>query len=1224
MNDVFIADTHLNVATYGGIDRDGLSFRSRDFMAALSWAVDKLMATPPTQVFLLGDIYNDSHPSNKARRFFKSQVRRLSEAGIAVHILVGNHDAGRTDHAIEPIIESGLENVHVYYSPTVVKTADAAYFIYPHSETVERQEKDLRSHFLETVAEWQKEDTGKLTKILCAHLPIYGAKDSDGHSHEDQDSVRLDDLALLGADYAFLGDFHAHQKLNLPKTEGYYVGSLERTNFKDLQTPKGFMRLQNSATFVEYDKTRPLRQVEGGLADLEKAIADPTVSQNSIVKLKFVGNVVESQEFEKRQESIKKDLLAAGARLVLIEKDVRDPQREAQVAQLAKEIQNFDEIGTRDLEDVIESVIKTVVTDDEERRLVRALFHDVAATVGNKRKASGIASGTLRLHGMRLHNMFRYGTENNIVEFHRGAADILGNKRIAQWEKDLLIKRSKELLAEWTSNEEKKMLSITGMTDGDERRSNGAGKSSIPEGLSYALFEKTVHEFAQKEDREKGKSTLSVVQKIRGVYAPEAFVELLFSVDDTLWLLKRGRKMKKNDKHEAILQLDCLVQSDDYSEGSHSGHLAGGDEELLSELIGMSYETFCNSSMFGQFDAGQFVTGSHKIRQGIIINVLRLGIIAKYLEEIRERNRAIGHDIENLDIKLAMLETAAKVDLEGLKALFLKTESTLQGLDVEIAQAEQKVQSLRKVADLAVYESAKSELAVRRELVVQKRKERDSAGESLNLQRNTNNSNLVGNRNRRSIIESQSRQFTAAIATLKSAIAAFDAVAHAATLAKVQQAKEAHPKRKAQIAEGQQQRLVLERERSEMQGRRNAVESELTSVRELLKTESVEVRCPHCHGVVSKDHLQSEISDGVARIKEWDEKIKTHTDAIAKLNAAGGDLERRMTAILEFMQKESGLVAASKDQEAKVQKLKSNEDSLAGLTPELVELQDKIQVQEREDARLKTAYDDLGKQFTPEISALEKRVKESADKCDELEKAAKGSQERVAAADRALGVLRGDKDSQVAESARLKAQIGAVEAAQKQHGDISKQRDVKVKVKDRLNILDRLCGPDGIQTNIVERYIPLLNSYLQEYLSAVSGNELQAAIVTDGKREGKIDIHVAGECSEEAKDLSGGEGVKFRLALDIALGLLSFARSRNAPDFICLDEVLAPVDRQTKDWVFTMLRKLQDRFRMVLVISHDEALQRQLKSTIVVNKVNGISQIARQYYELPPAAEETV
>ena len=106
--------------------------------------------------------------------------------------------------------------------------------------------------------------------------------------------------------------------------------------------------------------------------------------------------------------------------------------------------------------------------------------------------------------------------------------------------------------------------------------------------------------------------------------------------------------------------------------------------------------------------------------------------------------------------------------------------------------------------------------------------------------------------------------------------------------------------------------------------------------------------------------------------------------------------------------------------------------------------------------------------------------------------------------------------------------------------------------------------------------------------------------------------------------MSGGEGVKFRLALDIALGLLSFARSRNAPDFICLDEVLAPVDRQTKDWVFTMLRKLQDRFRMVLVISHDEALQRQLKSTIVVNKVNGISQIARQYYELPPAAEETV
>ena len=1218
MNDAFIADTHLNVATYGGIDRDGLSFRSRDFMAALAWSVDKLLADPPKQVFLLGDIYNDSHPSNKARRFFKSQVRRLSEAGITVHILVGNHDAGRTDHAIEPIIESGLANVHVYYSPSIVRTADAAYFIYPHCETVERQEKDLRSHFLATVADWQKEALdANLTKVLCAHLPIYGAKDSDGHTHEDQDSVSLEDVALLEANYAFLGDFHAHQKLTLPKTEGYYVGSLERTNFKDLQAPKGFMRLQGSpknVTFVEFDKARPLHQIEGGLAELEK----PIDVQNGIVKLKFVGNIAESQEFDKREDAIKKTLLAAGARLVLIEKDVRDPQREAQVAQLSKEIQNFDEIGTKDLEDVIESVIKTVVTDDEERRLVRLLFHDVATAVGDKRKACGIASGTLRLHGLRLHNMFRYGTANNIVEFSRGASEILGNKRIAQWEKELFAKRSQELLAEWVASDEKKMLSITGMTDGDETRSNGTGKSSIPESLTYALYEKTVHEFAHKEDREKGKSTLSVVQKIQGVYATEAFVELLFSVDDTLWLLKRGRKVKKNDKHEAILQLDCLVKSADYSEGSHSGHLAGGDEEVLAELIGMSYETFCNSSMFGQFDAGQFVTGTHKVRQGIIINVLRLGIIAKYLEEIRKRNAAIGHDTENFDIKLAMLETTAKVDLEGLRTLFLKTQNILQGLDAEIAQAETKVQALRKVADLAVFESAKSELAVRRELVVQKRKEKTTAEVALDGQRAVNTNQLIADRNRRTNLEGQNKRLNDAVVTLKANVAAFDAKTHAETLAKVQQAKEAHPKRKEQQADVQRQRLALERERSEIQGLRNFAESELQSVRALLATDSTEVRCPHCHGVVTKDHLQTEIKEGESRIAEFDSKIKLHTEAIAKLNTTGADLERRLTSIVEYIQKESGLVANVKDHEAKVQQLKDTENNIATLQPELALLQSQIQKQEQEGERIRTAIGALNQQFDPAITALETQVNESATKLEELEKAAKGSQERVTAAERALGVLRGDKDSQVAEVARLQSQITAVEAAQKQHAEISTQREVKVKIQGRLNILDRLCGPDGIQTNIVERYIPLLNSYLQEYLSAVSGNELQAAIITDGKREGKIDIHVAGECSEEARDLSGGEGVKFRLALDIALGLLSFARSRNAPDFICLDEVLAPVDRQTKEWVFTMLRKLQDRFRMVLVISHDEALQRQLKNTIMVNKVNGISQIARQYYELPP------
>lgn len=1236
INDAYLADLHLNVATYGGADKDGLCFRSRDFMGAFSWSVDKIVGEIlPERVFLLGDIYNNAHPSNKVRRFFNAQVRRLSEAGIEVHILVGNHDACSADYAIEPVVEARFKGVSVYYSPAIVETHDAVYFIYPHSEAVERQEVDLRTHFLATVALWAekiKTENWKGAKklILCAHLPIFGAKDSDGHNHEDSDSVRSEDVELLGADFAFLGDFHAHQKLNLKGIEAYYVGSLERSDFRDLESIKGLMTLRRVPTnpttealaaFVEYPNARPMRKIEGTLADIEKTLVDNAAVTQGIIKLKFVGDLVQAQEFEKRREEIKKSLITAGARMVLIEEDVRDPKREAQAAQLTNEIQNFDEIGTRDLEEVIESALKAVVPESEERRLIKLLFREVASTVKDKRKASGIASGTLRLHGLKLHNLFRYGTTNNIIELSRGAAEILSNQRKALWEEELLAKRSKELLAQWLEADEKKMISIMGMTDGDENRSNGAGKSSVPEGISYALFSKTVHEFANKEDREKGKSTLSVVSRIRGVYASEAFVELLFSVDDTLWLLRRGREVKPNGSHSPILQLDCLVNPDDASdEGSRSGHRVAGDEELLAELIGMSYETFCNSSMFGQFDAGQFVTGTHKTRQGIIINVLRLGIIDKYLDEIRKRSKVANQEIDALNVKTSMLEDAAKIDLVALNDKISKAEATSMGLDKDILVAEDKVKTLRKAADITLYDAAKSELKLRQDMVDQKRQEKTAAREALSKQFDSNLQRLISNRNRRNNLQAQIKFSTAGVTTLKAEIAAFDRVAHDATVEKVKQAKIAQPKRQKQRAGVQAQRLVLERERSEMQGQMNAVVAESHSVRDLLATADAEnIRCPHCHSLVNEDHLNKEIQGFDAKAAEWDAKIKAHTSEIDKLNATDSDLDRRLNAIQEYIQKEPGLVAAIKDLDAKSQSISNSEENIQRWNGELVEVLAGVQTGESEDKRMSDELKTSSKSFDDLIVELDKQVQGAQAKVKTLEQAASGAKERAEAAERAIGVLRDDKENLVAETAKMKATATAVQAAKQQYDEVDRQRIAFQATVSRLDVLDRMCGPDGIQTNIVERYIPLLNSYLQEYLSAVSGNELRAAILTDGKREGKIDIFVEGDCNEEAKNLSGGEGVKLRLALDIALGLLSFARSRNAPDFICLDEVLAPVDRATKDWVFAMLRKLQDRFRMVLVISHDEALQRQLKNAIVVNKIGGISTIARQYYEQPEA-----
>src|ERR1035437_8526146 len=88
------ADPHLNNSNFGRMDKNGLSFRTKDFMAAFEFFVDQCInVIKPDRVVVLGDIYENPHPQNPIRKFFNKMLRRLTRAGILVELEVGNHDS---------------------------------------------------------------------------------------------------------------------------------------------------------------------------------------------------------------------------------------------------------------------------------------------------------------------------------------------------------------------------------------------------------------------------------------------------------------------------------------------------------------------------------------------------------------------------------------------------------------------------------------------------------------------------------------------------------------------------------------------------------------------------------------------------------------------------------------------------------------------------------------------------------------------------------------------------------------------------------------------------------------------------------------------------------------------------------------------------------------------------------------------------------------------------
>ena len=117
MRIIHFADLHIGVELYGKPLADrGWSSRMQDFLDAYDSMVDYAIAEGADAVIFAGDAYKSREPTQTHQREFASRIRRLSEAGIATFLLVGNHDLPNAEgraHALEIYSTLGVPNVYV-------------------------------------------------------------------------------------------------------------------------------------------------------------------------------------------------------------------------------------------------------------------------------------------------------------------------------------------------------------------------------------------------------------------------------------------------------------------------------------------------------------------------------------------------------------------------------------------------------------------------------------------------------------------------------------------------------------------------------------------------------------------------------------------------------------------------------------------------------------------------------------------------------------------------------------------------------------------------------------------------------------------------------------------------------------------------------------------------------------------------------------------------------
>ncbi len=226
-----LSDTHLGYADLSVIGDDGVPLRERDIYDAFDRAIEAIIAARVDAVVHAGDLFHRASPTNRALTHGLAGLKRLTDAGLPVVVLAGNHDAPRTAFT-GPILAAleSIPGVHPLYRPQVqsVRLGELVVHGVPHLLDVD--EFFAAYDALAPVP-------GALN-VLALHASVGAKFMMEEFGEQVIEGVRREKFAAFA--YTALGHWHGHRVLSGPGLAAY-SGSTEHIGERELDKQKGWM-----------------------------------------------------------------------------------------------------------------------------------------------------------------------------------------------------------------------------------------------------------------------------------------------------------------------------------------------------------------------------------------------------------------------------------------------------------------------------------------------------------------------------------------------------------------------------------------------------------------------------------------------------------------------------------------------------------------------------------------------------------------------------------------------------------------------------------------------------------------------------------------------------------------------------------------------------------------------------------------------------------------------
>ncbi|MHB1001627.1 MAG: metallophosphoesterase family protein [Armatimonadota bacterium] len=346
------ADSHFGIETYGKVDPEtGLNSRLLDFRHSLEYAIEKALDAGVHAALFAGDAYKTRDPSQTHQREFATCIRKLTEAGVPVVMVTGNHDLPNTRsraNSIEIYNTIGVTNVHILSRPQVLTLETAAgpiqiasmpYLLRSNvlsrdecrNKTIQETTDMMVAKYCDYIEYLAGQVNPEIPSVLLGHFWIKNARVSGQNNYLNvaEPEVLVSSVANPAFDYVAMGHIHKFQDLNKRGNPPVvYSGSTDRIDFGERGEDRGFILADIAKGSADYQfvpiPVRPFIEIE-----VDADVDDPTekilasISQHdltgAVVKLRYT---ISQEKLPLLREQEIKDALSDAFMIVSVNRDV--------------------------------------------------------------------------------------------------------------------------------------------------------------------------------------------------------------------------------------------------------------------------------------------------------------------------------------------------------------------------------------------------------------------------------------------------------------------------------------------------------------------------------------------------------------------------------------------------------------------------------------------------------------------------------------------------------------------------------------------------------------------------------------------------------------------------------------------------------------------------------------------------------------------------------------